>query len=300
VAGSPDCLPISRVNHPFELSTLSELDFDQRYLVVPCYNSVPVLAVNDDGRPKVVRLTGEEIDVSLLQQTSLAAMSKAEPGFGWLIGYRGKERCSAAQLERRLRRSSSSVTRVELKLFPGPIDRSTGDRISNSFVPCRIATHAQLETAARSIQTRDGVVIWPLNRPAPHFAGFRYRSEASARGFAGWYRLVVDKSSPDVLLELSYDGARENFFIGGLAGDKRSENASYLAYRVEIQSATDSGKSRDAITGRISKIERHEAALAMELSGDWPVRIDMRPALLNGRNCLLLNYRAAQINGPDR
>jgi len=301
ISASHDSSSAHRVDHPFELSCLSELDFDQRYLVVPCYSSIPVLVVNDDGHPKVVRLTGEEIDASFLQQATLAAIPKTEPQFGWLIGYRGKERCLAVQLERRLQRLSSSVTRIELKLFPGSqitnsVDHSESDNLSSGLVPYRMATHAQLEAVARSIQTRDGVVIWPLEHPAPHFAGFHYRLEASGREAAGWYRLVLDESSPDALLELSHDGLRENFVIAGLAADKRSERTRYVAHRVEVGLMADTGESRETMTGRINRIERHEAALELQLSGDWPVRINMRPALLNGRDCLLLSYRVTQIN----
>jgi hypothetical protein len=266
ISASHDSSSAHRVDHPFELSCLSELDFDQRYLVVPCYSSIPVLVVNDDGHPKVVRLTGEEIDASFLQQATLAAIPKTEPQFGWLIGYRG------------------------------PVDHSESDNLSSGLVPYRMATHAQLEAVARSIQTRDGVVIWPLEHPAPHFAGFHYRLEASGREAAGWYRLVLDESSPDALLELSHDGLRENFVIAGLAADKRSERTRYVAHRVEIGPVADTGESRETMTGRINRIERHEAALELQLSGDWPVRINMRPALLNGRDCLILSYRVTQIN----
>ena len=297
----PGSSPTVRVDHPFELSCLSELDFDQRFLVAPYYSSIPVLAVNDNSHIEVVRLSGEQIDTALLQHTTLAVIPKSGPTFGWLIGYRGKERCSAAQLEKRLKRQPSPVTRVELRLFPNrevssPTGSSLNDKNSVGLVPCRVATHARLEAAARSIQTRDGVVIWPVEHPAPHFAGFRYHPESSTTAPAGYYRLVYDESPGDARLELSCDGLRENFILTDFAADKHSEQARYVARRVEVDRARELPPQRESMTGRVGRIVRRESALDMELSGDWPVRIRMRPALLNGRQCLLLSCQTAQVN----
>ena len=284
----------SRIEPPFELDSLAELDFDQRYLVVPNYDSIPVLADSREGHLKVLHLTGEKIDSTVI--AACGAIPEGPPRFGWLIGYRGKERCSSVQLRRRLRRLSSPITRVELRLFPVAGEEELTGIPSANLLPSKTVTHHQLDAAVRSIRTCDGVLIWPLASPPPQFAGFRYRGRARDERLAGWYRLVVDSESLDARLETSCESGRDVFLIRGFGTKMQTDNAHYVAERWDPERCNEIASSTQAFGGKIERCTRHKSALQMELSGEWTTRVTMRPIHLNGRDCFLASINAMPLD----
>ena len=149
------------------LSSLSELDDDADYLVVPRYDGLAVAASFANNRLTVCDLSGETLHRAA--EPHVSGFSPKLPMLGVLVGQRGKERCGLNQLQDYLAGRPGPVSRLVLNLYPhqGVV---THPRIENRsaldvrMIPYRIVDRVHLERAAREITTRDGVEIRPFGQ----------------------------------------------------------------------------------------------------------------------------------------
>ena len=96
---------------------------------------------------------------------------------------RGKERCSAEALRGYLADEQSTVSRIELRLYPDLTNNGMDAKtISDRVKPIRykVVHKNNFMNEAPSLMTKEGVRLWPLKTLYPDHAGFNLRSERLA------------------------------------------------------------------------------------------------------------------------
>jgi hypothetical protein len=158
----------------------------KRLLIVPCYDAITVQVTKTETESSVLRADGAKFPARFTKQILNAFPENVGSITAQVVGYRGKERSSLAELERYVTEKSSPVTRVELKLLPdqeGNI-RECAEEVSSSHsrivvrpIRYRVIPQAELGTAYQSLQTKDGVRIWEWETYTPSQSGTIYCPE---------------------------------------------------------------------------------------------------------------------------
>jgi hypothetical protein len=287
-------------------SSLTGLEGDADFLVVPRYDGLAVAASFANNRLTISDLRGETLHRAAEHHVS--GLSPKLPMLGMLVGQRGKERCRLSQLQDYLAGRPGPVTRLVLNLYPHqgivmPPRIGNQSALDVRIFPYRIADRNQLERAAREIMTRDGVEIRPFGR-----RGLSPRAIASVI----WYRPSDhEKNTPeadDITLAWSDQSARMTLRSGPAAGgenrtltldlqsfDPTSLNSGrrFLARPAESSTALESAGR--VMQGRIRKIRDDGGALLFDTTGDLRGEYYLRPIRLHGRECYLFGRRSERI-----
>jgi hypothetical protein len=157
---------------PVRIESVAQLDPHSEYLIVPAYESVPVLATLSAGRLSLSLEDGSTIGQQILDRFEVPDTAVAEQVYAHLVGFRGKERCAVKQLQRFIKDESGPVSRLELMLFPRPdlmvASKQVGGKYSLRIIRHELAAVGAVAEKARHLATRAGVRLWPachLNIP---------------------------------------------------------------------------------------------------------------------------------------
>jgi hypothetical protein len=108
----------AQVDSVVTIDSPAELDAAKEYMVVPVYESLPVWVTCNNGEVTLQRRNGEALAPEVSARFAGRPLPRLERALGYLVGYRGKERCRVEQLERCLAGKPGPVTRLEIKLLP--------------------------------------------------------------------------------------------------------------------------------------------------------------------------------------
>jgi hypothetical protein len=164
------------------LRSLDELDPADTYVIVPRYDSIPVTACLSDKALRVFRPDGTHLKDFPLAGASVPTVDPAAIVTGQLVGYRGRVRCTSADLAAILSDKQAQVTRMVLNLMPGQSWRlsspwAIGPDISVREIPHRIGRRSLVSHLARQIMTRDGVAIHPRGPAGVGLLGYLYHPD---------------------------------------------------------------------------------------------------------------------------
>ncbi len=256
------------------------------YLVVPAYDGIAV-TLSADG----TLTTPSGTEISLPGLGGIVADEAAEP-IGYLIGLRGKERCSTAALRRHLSGEDSPITRLELRLIGSGNEfrPETRDRHRLTIRPLRYRRCAKLEIAdtLRTLGTRDGVRVWPSDRAPITSAPYRLTSENTPTVKPDEYRLHIREGSPTASLMIPYDCAVLRFDIRQFHLGRFRQGVRFVADRIEHRGALP--PARTTISGRVTELAEDDGAFVMDFSGMLSGTVVVRPIKIDGRERYLV-YR---------
>jgi hypothetical protein len=152
----------------------------------------------------------------------------------------------------------------------------------------RIVRPAELERAARTIMTRQGVRLWPLEAQPGHFAGYRYRPAATHDSRSQYYSLIYGGGSGSALLSFCVEGVAQRFEIKQFSLARLLRGSRFIADSVDTERATNASAS--VARGPILKHSTREGAFVLEVSGSVTGTLVLKPIKLDERRRYLF-YR---------
>jgi hypothetical protein len=277
------------------INNLSELEPEKEYLLVPLYESLPVMVTIEKGVLHLRHCNGELIDSAICSRFPVRRLLEMHQAYAHLVAYRGRERCSVEQLKRHLVKQSGPVTRLEIKLFPPaglavPKGSDNGAPNRVRMIRHRITSVSTLDQSARSIMTRNGVRLWPVETSPWQSAGYQYRPLNTGEVEDGSYTLTIASNGPFGTLVLADGNCKKTFQIRQLNLARLHKGGRFVADKVESPSAERQQADKRTTQGQvISLIERSEG-LVLDLAGPLTGKFVLRPIQLDGRKRFLF-YR---------
>jgi hypothetical protein len=294
------------------LDDLSRLPSSDRYLIVPHYDGLPLVATVSNDRLMMTALDGTSLEITE-REYQPRGFRPDVPVYGVLVGYRGKERCSRGQLHDHMCGRESEVSRLVFNVFPQqgilalPLLK-TKSRLNVQIIPHRLTEYEDIDRAAREIMTRDGVEIWPEHQVtrltySGESAGYLYcpnhlpgRSaqkceimQAGDRAFLtiGSGSGIRTHTRPSLVFEL--------FTFGPAA---LNEGCRFVARR---ETNAPPAVNRDTLmSDQLQRFEKTAEAYSFECAGAMKGSFVLRPIRLRGEDCYLFYQIKANAGGQAR
>lgn len=295
------CEATEKSKEPTLLTNLSELGDAARCLVTPFYEGLVVKLAKVDGRMKLCRLDGEQLDDETSNRFDLDQFSDHDELCGLLVPYRGKERLRLSALNRLLKGHPSQVSRLELKLIPREgLDLS---HLSENGRPDRVGvlrhevvTVDQVDTVASSLMTRDGVRLWKLDDLPPQSVGYLYRPTGEKQSMDS-YQLYcptsldgLEAGSEHMTFLFTHDGSERRFIIRQGNQARLARGARFVADELPANDRTNEKISGQA-KGRLEELSRQDGGYLLRLSGALEGWFALRRIKLEGQSRYLFYRR---------
>lgn len=277
------------------INNLSELEDGKEYLLVPFYESLPIMVTFEKGVLHLRHCNGELIDSSICSRFPVKRLPEIHQACAHLVAYRGRERCSVEQLKRHLAGKSGPVTRLEIKMFPPaglavPKGSDNGAPNRIRMIRHRIAAVNNLDRSARSIMTRNGVQLWPVEANPWPSAGYQYRPLNTGTIEDGSYTLTIARSDPFGTLVLADGNCKETFQIRQLNLARLLKGGRFIADKAESRLAERQQVDRRTTPGQVISLIERDEGLVVDLTGPLSGKFVLRPIQLDGRKRFLF-YR---------
>jgi len=273
---------------PVLISSLSELEPEKEYLLVPFYEALPITVTFAKGVLYLQYPGGEPIDSAICSHFGVRNLPDMHQAYGHLVAYRGRERCSIKQLKRYLVGQSSPVTRLEIKLFP-PLGLALPKTVDNG-VPNRIRLirHSvtcvdNLDCLARSIMTRNGVRLWPVDADPLLSTGYQYRPSDTDTVENGTYTLSYNQHRPFGTLALANRGGKETYQIRQFNLTRLLRGGRFITDKAESQPVEALQVDERTIQGQVKSQVHHGEGVVLDLTGPLSGRFVLRRVKLNDR-----------------
>jgi len=279
------------------LTDLKNLDPKASFIAVPCYESVGVWASCENGQIKVSRVSGAPVTDKIDLLFKLGKNVNWEKAFGFLVGYRGKERCAVGQLERYLAGLSSGISRLEIKLFPDkklldiPFDSMEGH---NRIVLIRhvISDLKGLSKSLSNLKTRLGVYIWPVGDRYDIKNAYHYHPDTKRKTIQDCYRLEQNPFKREAILNIRISGHCCIFGIKQFNPQRLLHGGRFIADRIDKKREEINHNYDEEPQNRLTLLKKSDGGLSMELSGCLSGHFIVRPVKINDRKRYLF-YRVA-------
>ncbi|RKX27002.1 MAG: hypothetical protein DRP45_02090 [Candidatus Zixiibacteriota bacterium] len=285
---------------PVPLDNFDSLDRSKHYAVVPKYEGLSLTATVTQGKLLFARLDGTPIDTGVLTSRMPDTFAPAKPVAGVLVGYRGKDRCSADQITRHLDGRSSLVSRLVFNVLPC---QEQGDIVTSRkrsafdvrTIPHRIAIASDLRQRVREIMTRDGVEIWSLDSDGKlnliDERRYTYHPDENKHRPRNSYRLLLnaETTTAHLIIEQSTDAGQtpvHAFEIAQFDFAKLRLGGKFIATMLSessVPTQADLPANHSIRKGIVQSFERSKNAFIMNLAGCLDGRFVMRPIKINGR-----------------
>ncbi len=277
------------------INSLSELEPKKEYLLVPYYESLPIIVTYEKGVLRLRHCSGDLIDSTICLRFPVTRLPEMSHGYAHLVAYRGRERCSVEELRRHLAGRSGPATRLEIKLFPPAglaAPKGTDDSEPNRIrmIRHRITTIDNLDRSARSIMTRNGVRLWPVEANPRLSVGYQYRPLDSGAVEGGHYGLTITSNSPYATFVLSEGNCRETFLIRQFNMARLLRGGRFIADKTEGRFAGQQRGSERTARGQVVSLIERDEGIVVNLTGPLSGKFILRPILIDGHRRFLF-YR---------
>lgn len=276
------------------LGSLSDLDSSSQYLVTPYYDGIELMLQVGFGRATIERLDGQAWDDSITERFDLGTVPELHGCYGQLVGYRGKERCTVAELEQYLDSQSGPVSRVELKvLFPQGVEqpsKANSNKVERvGALRYQIVEVDRIGLVAQRLMTRQGVRLWSLNESPMRSSGYRYCPEPVSSSTAGEYSL--ERNGVDGLLSLQLDTRTELYRIRQFNLNRLLRGGRFVTDRLKVSEhyRTDP-KSAGVVKGTVTELTDDGQGMILQTIGGLSGQFHVRPIRLGGKKRFLF-YR---------
>jgi hypothetical protein len=277
------------------IGSLSELDPKQEYFVIPFYESIPVWVTCHKKALILQREDGETLDQKICSRFPTEHLPEIDKAYGHLVGYRGKERCTVEELKRYLAGQSGPISRLEIKLFPPAglaLPKNGGGTALHKIrlIRHRIARLYELDQTARTIMTRLGVRIWPLDLPVGQTSGYQYRPSITKNVTGSAYTLTFGNGTASAHLSFADGDSELCFEIRQFSMVRLLRGCRFIVDQVDVSTIHGSHSERNSTRGQIVRQEKREGAFILEVNGSLTGRFVLRPVKLDERRRYLF-YR---------
>jgi hypothetical protein len=256
---------------PEVINGVDELKEGRRYLLVPAYDGLTGYARYVDDRLTIIGPDNQQLCEFPVGGYRPGLFRPDLPVAGLLLGYRGRARCSRAELGEHLEDKTGPVSRMQFHVFPGQgivtMARSRGkSQFEVGLIPHRFGQVHDVERLAREIMTRDGVDMWPVPDEEGPFDPLsapciRYRPRVRADDSTGCTESSTAlKASPDQ--GTSPRNRQESGQTGRRTLDQNKDDRDYLGRLLEkLETGSMLKADREALRDRLQAIrDRLEAA----------------------------------------
>lgn len=276
------------------ISSPTELEPLGQYMVTPCYDGLPVLVTCSEANLAITSPDGMKIPKEIADRFADGRWPEMQNAFGYLIGMRGKERCSLDQVRRHIDGKSSPVKRLEIRLFPSddirlPDTGSDGRRYRLRMQKGCVTDVAGIAPAARTLGTRDGVRVWPKGKYPPQFAGYRYQvvSHQEARLdttlAVGYYTLKVNSESGRAQLMMTENDVVLRLEVRQFDVTRLNQGSRFVADAASESNTDSDGDITMAVCGDILQSQRVGKSMSWKLSGRLSGVFHLQPIKLGER-----------------
>ncbi len=271
------------------LGELSALDPGKLYLVVPRYESIPVIVSAGGDTISVRRADKKPLGEQVVAELGGSPLGAFDNRPGLLIGYHGKERCRVADLERYLTDRTGPVSRLVLALY---LDTSAGVQPFKHrsslrgvrLLPYGIAGRSHLAAVIARLATRAGVEIWPFDSHPLVDCGYLYNPGKSSSVRDDSCRLEIGSTQTQARLTISNSGGRSVFFIANFDRRVLHRGGRFLADRVLDESGPALPDASLTVSGKIETADGGDGGMRLTLSGALTGRYVIRPITIGGRH----------------
>ncbi|MEA2030695.1 MAG: hypothetical protein U9N55_03755, partial [candidate division Zixibacteria bacterium] len=274
------------------ISSPAELDANCRYLVTPYYDSLPVMVNCSPDSITITMLNGTDLPKSVSDSFTNRRLPKIQDAFGYLLGMRGKKRCSADQIQRFVEKKSSPVTRLEIRLFPRediqlPEDSPKVQRFKVRMMRSCITDLAGMASAARIMSTLDGIRVWKEGEYPPQFLGYHLTTHPTNREDPnyerGYYTLTMKEETGRAQLSLTTNDSVVRFEIRQFNLARLGKGARFITDRLNESTIGSYNGKTMAVSGGIIDYRNMENGCVCKLAGSLKGVFFLQPIKLDDR-----------------
>ena len=286
------------------ISSPVELDADCRYLVTPHYDGLPVLMTCSPEGTTISISDGTELSQTVSDRFTDRRLPEMNNAFGYLVGMRGRKRCSADQAQRFVEGKSSPVTRLEIRLFPQddiqlPVDFPNKQRYAVRMLRSNTTDVAGIAPVARALSTRAGVRIWPEGKYPPEFSGYRYNPPIISDNHeephceSGYYTLKMSAETGRGQLSLTVKDSVTRFDIRQFNLARLAKGARFITDRSSESTTDIYNDELMAVSGPVLESITTEKAYSCKLDGSLKGVFFLQPIKLNDKERFLFYQQMA-------
>ncbi|MBU8934035.1 MAG: hypothetical protein KOO62_08500 [candidate division Zixibacteria bacterium] len=288
------------------ITSPTELDAAGQYLVTPRYEGLPVLVTCSAEGIAIVSPDGVALPEEMVGRFTDRRLPEMRDVFGYLIGLRGKERCRVDQVRRFIDGKSSSVRRLEIRLFPRDDfqlpDASVSERrYQVRMQPGRLTDLAGLSPAALALSTRDGVKVWPEGKYPPRFAGYSYHVDRlkeirrESPRTVGYYTLKVDIETGRAQLMLTENDAVRRLEVRQFDFSRLAQGARFVTDAISEPDGVSEINTTTAVCGDIVESTLVGKSTLWRLTGHLNGQFCLQPIKLHERQRYIFHKSADRL-----
>ena len=287
---SKDLAITKSVNDQYEtpepLRSLDDLTEHASYVLVPSYEGIDLSFRLHEGAAVAWRKDGRRIDLRMFGGLKATDDSGSTIRQARLVGFRGKERCSRADLEKYLQNESGPVSRLALYVYPsaggGQVTATGAMRHRVQPIRYRRVCRAEIFPAARMLRTKQGVeILCPSERPGEMHA-YLFCPDEGVPGMIENNEGVSFAVGHDrALLRVGGDIESQQYVIKDFSVLSFTQGRRFIADRVESGHAVPSESSVDLIDRAATKVSAVGRAVLIETSDRQIGTVVLRPVTLN-------------------
>jgi len=283
------------VSTPRLIVSPEELDASHRYLIIPRYDAVEVIATTDNGRLAFTLPDGTAFGNQPGWCYQPSDFNPKRPVHGLLVGYRGKDRCPASQTRDFVERQAGPVSRLILNILPhqgieGITATASRSILDVRVIPYREASKEEINRKALEIMTREGVELWSIGDNHAEAVRLAFHPRRSEDVLWSSLALHLCPDSGQALLTLRPQGKDTPVSFTVPAFDKRRlySGGRFVAWPADGHTDGDAAKHEDGDNALVS-LTKVEDAFLFESRGPLNGRFVLRPMKLHGRRGFLLS-----------
>ncbi|MBI5265723.1 MAG: hypothetical protein HY851_00680 [candidate division Zixibacteria bacterium] len=274
------------------LDHLSRLDPDRLYVVVPRYDSLPVVAGCSGGSLSVRRFDGVSLGARIIEQLCDKQLENFASRPALLVGYHGKERCRLSDLERYLANQSGPVSRLVLALYPDTrngvrVQKRRGSLRGLRTLPYRISSGAELHLIVPQIASRSGVEIWPFEAKPLFDTGFAFSGKSVRERRPKTYRFNSNPKTGQARLTIRSADTTSIYIVSDFDRNLLNRGARFVA---DLQTDVHEPEySPHALSGLVNSLEVADTSMRLSLSGPLGGDYIIRPITIGGQSRFLFS-----------
>ena len=280
---------------PRQIHSLHQLEDYESYLLVPRYEGIDISFRMRDGVAVGWRSDERRVNLSMFGRLTVDNGHEDVIRRGRLVGLRGKERCSVANIERFLRSESGPVSRLVLYLYP---EQNGAERISNSSSRHRVqpiryrrVSRSELDATARMLMTKHGVEVICAGKQSGEIEAYLYFPEADhdkSHEEESGVSLVAGVDWAH--LRITDEQVKREFAVRKFSLPLFARGRRFVADEVTGQSQNRSGDPAELLDGVETRVRSSGESLLIETGDPKIGTIVVSPVRLHGRRRNLL-YR---------
>ncbi len=266
-----------------------ELDPGKQYLVVPYYDGIPVILHYRQNRLSVTTTDNKQLPERILSRFATDNLPDCNTVFGYLLGFRGKERCPAKQVRKFIHGTSSPVTRLEIRLLPQKSLRIDDILVPKGKYPVSMISYCRsgvtgLRQAARAIMTRDGVRLWDEKESVPGTVMYCYQPRTTDSVTENIYTLHFDNGTGLGILCYEHSGSIVQLLIRQFNLSRFRKGGRFVADSISDSSPTsDHGGFPVSGSGTVVSTVQRGEGMILSLKGMIDGTCVVKPVKINDK-----------------